>query len=145
MDASSRLFRLLRAITEDKVASIENFIDQGSSRIDEKLKYWEKELGLDAEENVTPHEQEDQPHDRRGQSRYPQYPQQFVDDLQLFNLTPPSSLTEVKKIRNEEMKKFHPDKYQNDAEKIETAKRIVQIYNAAYERLKKSFKAMAQS
>ncbi len=62
-------------------------------------------------------------------------PQQVVKDLATFNLTPPSSLKAVKDARNREIKKYHSDKFVNDPEKLETSKEIMQIYNAAYDRL----------
>ncbi|QTA82131.1 Chaperone J-domain-containing protein [Desulfonema limicola] len=63
-------------------------------------------------------------------------PRQIVDDLAAFGLTPPSCLDEVRKARNREIKKYHSDKFMNDPEKLETSKQIMQIYNAAYDRLK---------
>lgn len=69
------------------------------------------------------------------------YPQQVVEDLGLFDLTPPSSLSEVKRARNQEMKKFHSDRFVNDPAKFQTSKEIMQIYNAAYERLRKFYES----
>lgn len=68
-------------------------------------------------------------------------PQQVVDDLAVFGLTPPSSLEEVRKARNREIKKYHSDRFVNDSERYETSKQIMQIYNAAYDRLKEHFEA----
>lgn len=62
-------------------------------------------------------------------------PQQVLDDLGVFELAPPSSFAEVKKARNREVKKFHSDKFMNDPKKMETSKEIMQIINAAYDRL----------
>lgn len=66
-------------------------------------------------------------------------PRQVIEDLKVFNLSPPSSLEEVKKARNREIKKFHSDKFQNDPDKLETSKQIMQIYNAAYARLEEYY------
>lgn len=66
-------------------------------------------------------------------------PAQVVEDLAVFELTPPSSLEEVKKARNREIRKFHSDKFINDPDKYKTSKEIMQIYNAAYERLEKYY------
>ena len=66
-------------------------------------------------------------------------PKQVVEDLSLFELTPPSSLDEVRRARNREMKKYHSDRYLDDPEKLETSKEIMQIYNAAYERLRQYY------
>ncbi len=66
-------------------------------------------------------------------------PQQVLDDLGVFELAPPSSLAEVKKARNREIKKFHSDKFMNNPDKMETSKQIMQIINAAYDRLEKYY------
>lgn len=66
-------------------------------------------------------------------------PTGFVENLALFDLTPPSSLDEVRKARNREIKKYHSDKFINDPEKLETSKEIMQIYNAAFDRLKEYY------
>jgi DnaJ-domain-containing protein 1 len=63
-------------------------------------------------------------------------PRQVRDDLTVFQLTPPSSFQEVRSARNREIKKYHSDKFINDPEKLKTSKEIMQIYNAAYDRLK---------
>lgn len=62
-------------------------------------------------------------------------PAQVAEDLAVFDLVPPSSLDEVRKARNREVKKYHSDRFLNDSERFETSKRIMQIYNAAYDRL----------
>ena len=72
---------------------------------------------------------------RKARADYSETPQQVVKDLAAFNLTPPSSLKAVKNARNREIKKYHSDKFVNDPEKLETSKEIMQIYNAAYDRL----------
>jgi len=64
---------------------------------------------------------------------------QAAEDLAVFNLQPPSSMEEVRRARNREIKKYHSDKFMNDPEKQETSKQIMQIYNAAYDRLKKHY------
>ncbi len=64
---------------------------------------------------------------------------QVADDLKVFNLSPPSSMEEVKRARNREIKKYHSDKFINDPDKFETSKQIMQVYNAAYDRLKKHY------
>ena len=68
-------------------------------------------------------------------------PVQVVEDLAVFGLRPPSSLEEVKKARNREIKKYHSDRFVDDPEKYRTSKEIMQIYNAAYDRLKLHFKS----
>ncbi len=78
--------------------------------------------------------------DTKTNTSYPDFPTQIVEDLANFNLIPPSSLEEVRKARNREIKKYHPDRHMNDPQKRKTAKEILQIYNASYERLKEFYK-----
>ncbi|MDM8541452.1 hypothetical protein QUF90_10215 [Desulfococcaceae bacterium HSG9] len=70
------------------------------------------------------------------------FPQQVVQDLAEFGLIPPSSLPEVKKKWKAEMKKYHSDKFMNDPEKLKVSKEIMQIYNAAYDRLKQYYQTI---
>jgi len=137
MDVSQRLFRLMRTIAEDKFETIGRFIEESNDFLDERLRTWETDYEFrdeepDADTTQQKEHTESQPFESESSK-------QFIEDLQLFGLIPPSSLEEVRQVRNQEMKKFHPDRYLNQPEKMETAKKIVQIYNAAYDRLKKSF------
>lgn len=156
MDIGNRIFRLLKAATNDKLSAIDEIIEQGSNLVDDFLSDWEKKHGLYEDSQKTQnqqstssgrstqgdstrhHYQETKSQEYKSQSS--PYPKQMVDDLQLFGLTPPVTLSELKKVRNQEIKKFHPDKFLNEPEKMETAKRILQIYNAAYERLEPQIK-----
>lgn len=63
-------------------------------------------------------------------------PERVKEDLAVFQLTPPSSLQEVRAVRNREIKKYHSDKFISDPEKLKLSKEIMQIYNASYDRLK---------
>ncbi len=140
MDISQRLFRLMRTIAEDKFETIGRFIEDGNDFLDERLKTWETEFNFrDGEPAADTKQQKQQAHSDPRESKYSR---QLVEDLQLFGLIPPSSLEDVRQVRNQEMKKFHPDRYLNQPEKMETAKKIVQIYNAAYDRLKINFKTV---
>jgi hypothetical protein len=67
-------------------------------------------------------------------------PPQVVDDLAVFGLVPPASMDDVRRARNREVKKFHSDRFLNDPERLETSKKIMQIYNAAYDRLKAHYR-----
>ena len=146
MDIGTRLYRILKATAGDQVEKIEQIVKQGGGVLDEFLTEWEKKHGLD-EDSQKRQQTGSQSHanERTAYERGKQYQQQrtetvsnqLEEDLGLFGLSPPASLQDVKKARNREIKKFHPDKFQHDSEKAETAKRILQIYNAAYERLKK--------
>ena len=69
-------------------------------------------------------------------------PRQVVEDLAVFNLTFPSTWEQVRKARNREIKKYHSDRFVNDPERYRTSKEIMQIYNAAYDRLKAHYKNM---
>lgn len=70
-----------------------------------------------------------------GNRPYPEIPKQVIEDLATFNIGPPGSLEAVRNARNREIKKYHSDKFMSDPEKLETSKEIMQIYNAAYDRL----------
>ena len=78
----------------------------------------------------------DAPHRKTKTTAYPGVPQQVVEDLGVFDLSPPSSWEEVKAARNREIKKYHSDKFVNDPDRFETSKEIMQIYNAAFDRLR---------
>ena len=67
---------------------------------------------------------------------YPGIPQHVIDDLSVFGLTPPSSLDEVRTVRNKEIQKYHSDRFVNDPDRFETSTEIMQIYNAAFARLR---------
>ncbi len=71
---------------------------------------------------------------------YPGVPAQVVEDLAVFDLTPPSSLKEIREVRNGEIKKYHSDKFLHDPEKLDTSKKIMQIYNTAFDRLEEYYK-----
>jgi hypothetical protein len=75
-----------------------------------------------------------------GGNDYPGVPPKVVEDLAIFGLTPPSSLDEVRKARNREIKKYHSDMFLHDPEKLDTSKQIMQIYNTAFDRLKEYYK-----
>ena len=69
----------------------------------------------------------------------PRSSDQVSDDLALFGLSPPSSFEEVRSARNREMQRYHPDRFGHSPEKAEAANEVAQIYNAAFERLKRHF------
>lgn len=62
-------------------------------------------------------------------------PPKVAEDLAVFGLVPPASLEAVRKARNREVKKYHSDRFLGDPERFETSKQIMQILNAAYDRL----------
>lgn len=138
MDFSDRLLRLLKSNIGDTFDSLSRIIDEGSGFIDEKLSEWERSHGLNDDEFESG-ARSDQSGTHREFKTEKVYVDQFTEDLGLFGLTPPSSLDEVRQARNREIKKFHPDKFVNEPEKQDVAKQIMQIYNSAYDRLKKRF------
>ena len=111
-------------------------------RAEERLDDWEARVfGEETEDQDRSRDQSRKEHHDRAQTERPRphpggYPRQVVEDLALFDLAPPSSLTEVKRARNREMKTFHSDRFVNDPAKFQTSKEIMQIYNAAYDRLR---------
>lgn len=138
MDVSQRLFRLMRTIAEDKFETISRFIDEGSDLLDEQLRSWEDEFDLNSDDSFE-EKQRQAHHQEKSETVQTDKGSQLEDDLQLFGLQPPSNLETVRQVRNRELKKFHPDKYLGQPEKLETAKQIVQIYNTAYDRLKRYY------
>lgn len=67
---------------------------------------------------------------------YPGIPQHVIDDMAVFGVIPPSSLDDVRAARNKEIKKYHSDNFVDDPDRFETSKEIMQIYNAAFDRLR---------
>ena len=168
MDIGNRLLRLLKATAADKVDSVVQILDQGASFIDETLKEWERKQDLEEKSgnrqktsskrsfgfdgSSERHRQGTRQKTYQKDSNYRQtdfkygapYTSKVLDDLNLFGLKPPTTFDEIKKARNREIKKFHPDRFMNEPEKMETAKKILQIYNAAYERLKLTFQSKSR-
>lgn len=66
-------------------------------------------------------------------------PDPVAEDLAVFGLVPPASLEAVRKARNLEIKKYHSDRFLNDPERFEISKQIMQILNAAYDRLERHY------
>jgi DnaJ-domain-containing protein 1 len=69
----------------------------------------------------------------------PQCPPQVVKDLEVFGLSPAATWDDVRRARNREVKKYHSDRFVNDPQRLETSKEIMQIMNAAYERLENHY------
>lgn len=84
----------------------------------------------------TSKQRQDAPTGKTKNTSSPGMPQQVVEDLGVFDLTPPSSWEEVRAARNREVKRYHSDKFVNDPDRFETSKQIMQMYNAAFERLR---------
>ena len=124
-DIIERLYNIARA----RIGSP----DRPGNEFDTGQYDWEEDTSTSTGNSKTTHESTDQ-------NRSPiEIPRQVIDDLTLFALTPPSSLQEVRQARNRELQKYHSDKFIKDDEKFQTSKEIMQIYNAAYERLEKYF------
>ena len=124
-DIIERLYNLARAKIKSRVRPVEEY-DPGQYE-------WDKQDATstgNAESSYTNN-------DRYRSSS--EIPRQVIDDLALFNLTPPSTLQQVRQARNRELQKYHSDKFIRDDEKFQTSKEIMQIYNAAYERLENYF------
>lgn len=143
MSVSKRLFQLFQSIASDQIEAFEELLNQGSRTLNDRLAEWERrhsdkvhDTCRQKEENFSSPSTE---HQFDGAHTASSYPRHIVDDLQLFGLTPPSSLQEVKRARNSEIKIYHPDHYHSDSVKRETAKKILQIYNSAYERLRRFY------
>jgi DnaJ-domain-containing protein 1 len=137
-DLFKRLARLARANLSSPTDWLDRWAERRGYRLDPGAE--EEPSGSDAgraaDDRGASHPGSEGP--RRA---YAGVPQAVVDDLAVFGLTPPSSLEAVRKARNREIKKYHSDRFVNDAERYETSKQIMQIYNAAYDRLKTHFEA----
>lgn len=132
MAVADRIYRLLKSYGQGGLEALEAKLAQGKGTFNHKLDELEKEW----EDPQFRQQQSYQPPPRPSQPPS-QWPQELVDDLAVFGLRPPATLAEVKKIRNQEIRKYHPDRFANDPEREMTAKEILQIYNGAYERLEK--------
>jgi len=137
MELNERIKRLLDALVGEQLEGFKTSLDQG-------LRDWENRLGIHGEAQGKKSSTQDRPNshaDFFGYQRPPQtepkpaYSDQTLKDLAAFGLTPPVTLAELKKARNGELKKFHPDRFAQDPGKIASAKRITQILGDTYERL----------
>ncbi len=147
MSVGKRLYQLFQSVASDQIDAFEDLLSRGSRTLDEKLTEWEREY--DSADSGNFHQKKAEGTYSRSSSKPKNqstktystspYPQQVVENLQSFGLTPPSSQEEVKKTRNNEIKKYHPDHFNADPGKKETAKKILQIYNLAYDRLRKYY------
>lgn len=140
MSVSKRLYNVFKSLTADQVDTFTEYINQGSQYFEDLLSDWEKEHTSDFKTD-TKDSYQSQTHSKSHSKPESEtiYPKQVIDDLSLFELTPPASLQTVKKARNKEIKKYHPDHFNNDKSKQETAKQIMQIYNSAFDRLEKYY------
>ena len=132
-DILERLYKIVRSKTPNPEELVEKWLKKKRKSTSKKSWYnnfykkWEKAGRSDDTSNS---------HSGNQAGSQQSYSQQLVDDLAAFGLTPPSWLDEVKKARNREVKKYHSDKFMNDPDKLESSKQIMQIFNAAYDRLK---------
>lgn len=139
LDILERLYKIAKVNVQHYTQIFEDAIDRKINQ--ESFSYSEEESYSYSEKNsYSGNEDWNSFGSSKGTDYYSGVPRQVVDDLSVFGLKPPSSLEEVRNARNREIKKFHPDKFMNDPEKIETSKEIMQIFNAAYDRLKEHYK-----
>ena len=117
-DLGTRIFRLVQAWGAEGMEAIEKQLKEGGP-VEEVLSDFEKTQGFN-EPQAKPTKT---------------WPKDLTEDLAVFGLTPPATIEQVKGLRNKELKKYHPDRFNFEPEKLETAKQIVQILNQAYERL----------
>jgi hypothetical protein len=140
MSVSKRLYNVFKSLTADQIDTFTEYFNQGNQYFDDLLSDWEKEHYSDFKTSSKDNHQEQAYSKSYSKSESKSaYSKQVIDDLSLFELTPPASLQAVKKARNREIKKYHPDHFNNDKSRQETAKQIMQIYNNAFERLEKYY------
>lgn len=141
MGVSDRVYNLLRSLVDDQVESVDRWLNEGKTAVDERITSWENSFEEKQNER-SGSGSENWNHkykDGNGTPNRSVYSDQVVDDLKIFGLSPPSNLSDVKKARNREIKKYHPDIFSSDKGKLETAKEILQIYNEVFNRLKKHY------
>ncbi len=124
LDILGRLYRIARSTLDRRDNGFGRFVPGDESDFDQDVRF---SMGDEGEGGFR---QRTHPHGNSGVTR------EVREDLAVFQLTPPSSLQEVRSARNREIKKYHSDKFINDPKKLKASKEIMQIYNAAYDRLK---------
>lgn len=127
-----RLYRIAKAYAPNARESLEKWLTEKEAEIHARRSGGRERPGPERPEPEFEHRQQTagpSPDD------FPGVPKQVVEDLSIFGLTPPSSMAAVKKARNREIKKYHSDRFMNDSDRFDTSKQIMQIYNAAYDRL----------
>ncbi len=149
----NRLYRIARANGVDKVQDLREFISRdkqakdnsGASAYSHTDSDYENRYSTSSNNSSYDYSESDSTwrdtnefHDNT-RSSHSEYPKQVIEDLAVFSLVPPASFEEVRKARNREIKKYHPDKHVNDPKKAETSKQIMQVINAAYDRLEKYY------
>ena len=136
-----RLYRIARTYAPDARESLEKWLSEKEADIRARKASGRRRSGPQRPESEFDNHRETS---QSSANPFPGVPQQVVDDLEVFGLTPPSSMAEVKKARNREIKKFHSDRFMNDAGKFDTSKQIMQIYNAAYDRLEAYYESQTK-
>ena len=135
MDLNQRITRLLKSLGQEQFDGFYEALDQG-------LRAWEQRLGIE-EPKAGQGQKAKQPNPEPPPNfnfgprppRASKYSDAMLRDLAAFGLTPPVTLEELKKARKLELKKYHPDRFAHDPEKMQSANRIVQILGETYERL----------
>ncbi len=139
MGVLERLFNIARANTLEYVESLEKYLGTERER--------EYSFSYDFEDETFTGSSSS--YERTGSTgtgsgrpsgNYSGYPKDVLEAFATFDIKPPSSMKEIKNARNREIKKYHSDKFMNDPEKLAASKEIMQIYNAAYDRLKEYYK-----
>lgn len=127
-----RLYRIARAYAPNARDALEKWLTEKEADIRSRKG---GDYSRSGSERPKPEFEERQAADEPPANPFPGVPPQVVADLSIFGLAPPSSLAAVKKARNQEIKKYHSDRFMNDPDRLDTSKQIMQIYNAAYDRL----------
>ena len=61
------------------------------------------------------------------------------ESYQILGIKPTSSFAEVKSVWREEMRKYHPDRFVSQPDRLEQAQKKAQEINEAYQRIKQTF------
>ena len=134
MDLSKRIFKLIQSYTKEELAAFQKRVFESGASLKEELDDFEQGQSFTSEPKRERSEfRQDPPRPNPTTSRE----QELIDDLAVFGLKQPATMAEVKKARNKEIKSYHPDHFASDPAKEEAAKKILQLYNNAYDRLEK--------
>ena len=138
MGILSRLYNITKSNTLGYVESLGKVVGLKGNRMDAETTTGDKGSFGDFSDNHTGGRNRTYS-GNPGDTNHAGIPQQIIEDLAVFDLKPPSSMDEVRKARNREIKKYHSDKFINDPERLNVSTEIMQIYNTAYDRLKEHY------
>ncbi len=125
MSITRRLYGIASAMAGDWKEKAGEIADKRGSKIDAEPDAWKERF----------EEEKESPPGKEHKKTF----SQLEEDLHILGLKKGAPWEDVKKAYRRELKKYHADLHNGDAEKEKTAHEIMIIYNAAYERLEKEY------